>query len=781
MAESKGAAGGQKSPKKTPKKLIIVDAGEQQDVLPDVPPKAVKKPITVVDASGDTPPLKADDSELAGLAEAINSSSESVTDEPIKDTIKNPKISSVRVAVVDADESNEIDPVDAKVDPSMTIGDALDAANITDDIDQDTDTEQATVEGSTLANGTDTPEPTSDKGVVDENDESIPVNVEDSTEPQQQVASKASPEPQVSGSPEITDAQTKGIAKKPLKIEDFSDDATAKKVDDIVAKEADELLAREDADVLRDIRTVKKQNKIKQLLSNWWRNPAAKWGMLAGLLLLTAGIAVLPGSRYFVLNTAGVRVSSSIVIASAESQQPLKNADVTMGEKVGKTDEKGVVSFNDLKLGAHPIKISKRGYQTVEQNKVLGWGSNPLGQIMLSVTGSKYTFAVKDFLSGTAVLGAEATSGDFNAQADKDGKIVLPVDQNAEKDLEVTIKASEYADQKFTVKLSDTADKVVKMVPSKKHVFVSKRSGRLDVYKIDADSSNEQVLLAGTGSERDDLMLLPHMSKDYVAIVSTRDNKRNKDNYLLSGLFIANVKTGEITKVIQSERIQLVDWANDRVVFVAVTEGASAANPSRSKLYSYEIGQPGPKTIASANYFNDAYVFRSAIYYAPSSYAVAASSVKLYKVNPDGSGQTTVLDREVWNVFRSEYDVLQLSVQQDWYELKTSSDTPVKMSQAPANPKTNAYRESPDKKHALWVDTRDGKGVLLSYSVESKKDDTVHTQAGLSSPIYWISNTTAVYRISDGRETADYIKSTLGGEPKKLRDVTATDLSNYYN
>ena len=344
----------------------------------------------------------------------------------------------------------------------------------------------------------------------------------------------------------------------------------------------------------------------------------------------------------------------------------------------------------------------------------------------------------------------------------------------------VTIKVAEYKDQVFTIKLTDIAEKTVLMVSARKHVFVSKRSGKLDLYKIDADGKNEEKLLTATGSERDDLALLLHPSDDYAAMVSTRDNKRNKDNYLLSTLHIVNVKTGELTKVASSERIQLVDWTANRLVFIAVTEGASAANAARSKLFSYEIGQPGPKEIASANYFNDAVVFRGAIYYAPSSYAIPVNSVKFFKVNPDGSNQVKVLDREVWNIFRSDYETLNLSVQQDWYELKTA-DSPTKLASAPANPKSRTYRESPDKKHAVWVDSRDGKGVLLSYNLETKKDDVMQTQAGLGQPLSWLTSSTVVYRISDGHETADYVKSLDGGEAKKLRDVSATDVANFFN
>ena len=168
------------------------------------------------------------------------------------------------------------------------------------------------------------------------------------------------------------------------------------------------------------------------------------------------------------------------------------------------------------------------------------------------------------------------------------------------------------------------------------------------------------------------------------------------------------------------------------------------------------------------------------IYFAPSSYAIPVASVKFFKVNPDGTNMVTLLDKEVWNIFRNDYDTLYLSVQQDWYELK-SSGNPTKLAAAPANPKSRNYRDSPDAKHSLWVDSRDGKGVLLAYNTETKADDTLQSQAGLTVPVSWLSNTTYVYRISDGREVADYVKSTLGGDAKKLRDVTNTDFANYFN
>ncbi len=826
MAESSGASKGQSSPKKSPKKLVVVDANEQPGTDVPKPVTPAIKPIKVVDASGDTPPIKADDAELANLADAIDKSVQQTT---VPDAVPAKKAKSIRVSSLDDEPLANADSkvsqaasadLTNEIDPSMTVGEALDQANLHDDINQQSVKQGDSDDDATGDVDTDNDTTTDD---IAEQDDTIDLKGDSNIEPERlnyldELSGDAADQSAQSEDPATNDesarddvatasnstgANDKANAdaldaaeapeqesttkspgaqptKKPVAIDDFSDPTTARQVDDIVAREADELLAREDADALRAQKPVKKQNPLKRLLAEWWVNPATRWGTVVGVLLLLAGIALLPGTRYFALNTAGIRVQSSVSVISADSLQPLKNVDVSLGGKSAKTNEKGEAEFSGLRLGKSSLKISKRGYQDIQQSKVLGWGSNPLGRTSLQVGGTQFSFVVVDFLSGKSLQNAEAVSGDFNAQADKDGKVKLPIDQDKDADIQVTIKVPEYSDQKITIKASDTAEKNVKMVPFKKHVFVSKRSGKLDLYKIDADGTHENLLLAGTGSERDDLMILLHPTDNYVAVISTRDNKRNKDGYLLSGLFMVNVTTGEMTKVAQSERIQLVDWVNDRVIFVAVTDGASAANPSRSKLFSFELGQPGPKTIASANYFNDTVVFRGAVYYAPSSFALPVSSVKFYKVNPDGSGQTTVADREVWNVFRSEYDSLLLSVQQDWYQLK-SADTAIKLPSPPANPKNRTYIDSPDKKHAIWVDNRDGKGVLLNYSIDSKTDSVVQTQSGLTAPMNWLSSSTVVYRIKDGRETADYIKSIHGGDAKKLRDVTTTDAVNYYN
>jgi len=129
---------------------------------------------------------------------------------------------------------------------------------------------------------------------------------------------------------------------------------------------------------------------------------------------------------------------------------------------------------------------------------------------------------------------------------------------------------------------------------------------------------------------------------------------------------------------------------------------------------------------------------------------------------------------EVWNVFRTDYDKLVLAVGQDWYDYQISTNKATKLSGQPANIKSRVYVDSPDHQRSLWVDQRDGKGVLLTYSLGNKEDKTVQEQSGLSNPVSWLGNNAVIYRVSTPQETADYVMSLDGGQPKKLRDVTNT-------
>lgn len=549
---------------------------------------------------------------------------------------------------------------------------------------------------------------------------------------------------------------------------------TDKAVDEIVAAEGDELLEVEDA--IRDTDDpVSEEDQPKrgigQKLKDWWAKPRNKKIALATSALIVLFSLAVPHSRYFILNSVGIRASSSVVVLDQSTQQPLKNVKVSIGPVSAKTDESGRARLEKIKLGNSKLTIQKVAFASIEKNVTVGLGSNPLGDFPLTPTGSQYDFTVTDFLSGQPITKAEASSGEASAFSDEKGKIKLTVDKTDEADFTVKISGDGYRTEEVSIDPDSQEAKAIKLVPARKQAFVTKRSGKFDIYSVYADGKDETLVLAGSGHEREDMVLVPHSRDNVVAYVSTRPGQQNSDGFLLSNLIVINLEDNSTTNVASSERIQIIDWSSDRLVYVQVAAGASGNSPKRYRLMSYDYKEDESKELASSNYFNDVIAAGGAIYYAPSS-AYQSGKTGFYKINPDGSNFQTVFDQEVWNIFRTSYDQLTLAVEQQWYSYKLGDKTPTKLAGAPANQVSRVYIGSPNTKNSIWIDVRDGKGVLLSYNLESQKDATVKSQSGLTYPVRWLNYSSVVYRVITDQETADYAVSINGGEPVKIRDVT---------
>ena len=559
----------------------------------------------------------------------------------------------------------------------------------------------------------------------------------------------------------------------------LDDNQLGQVIEEIVAEDADKLLEVEDEKTKDEATTVevkpKKERKKRGNFFKAWLGNTLYRNITIGLIMLgiVASLAI-PTSRYFVLNTAGVRASVSIKVLDDKTSLSLKNVEFVVDGKSTKSDGNGDAKLDKVKLGKLKVIIKKSAFAELKKTVTLGWGSNPLGEQRLVPTGTQFTFTAKDFTSNKPVADTEVNFGDSSAKFNPEGEAVLTIPAVEDDQIEVTVSAKNYRDEK--VKISTTTkDKTnVSMVPAKKHVFVSKRSGKLDLYKTDVDGKNQAVILAATGIEREEsLSLSSHPTKPVVAFASTRENNRNQDGFLLTTLNLIYLDTNEVVKVAQSERIQIVDWSGDYLVYVKITQGASEANPNRHKIMSYNIEQQTEKELASTNYFNDVVSVNGVIYYSPAVYKVNGK-VGLYRVNADGTNKKTIYDKEVWNLFRTTYDKFSLSVGQDWYELNLPNDEVKKVGGAPSVLKSRVYVDSPNHKQSIWVDVRDGKSVLLNYSIDKKSDQALVNESGIKNPIYWLDDDHVVYRVADGDETADYVLSLSGGEPKKIGDVTNT-------
>lgn len=569
---------------------------------------------------------------------------------------------------------------------------------------------------------------------------------------------------------EVKPAQPEENLTDDLGLEDVG---TSKAVDEIIASDADAILDKSDRETaLKKEPTIVKSSSggLKKIL----KSKAFRRAIFILLLLSILLAAIFPTSRYFALNTAGVRSASSVKVIDESTKQPLKNAVFSINGVSGKTNEEGDARIENLKLGSATLKISKPAFAEVSQPITLGWGSNPLGDFQMQAVGLQYKFKLFDFLSKKPITNAEALSGQASAMANEKGEVVLVVPVEGEKQVEVEVKADGYRTEKRTMDMDQKETTEIPLVPAKKQAFISKRAGTYDVYKVDVDGLNEEMVLPGNGSEQIETMSLSaHPTKNMAALISSRDNIRNKDGLNLGTLNLINLDDNSVTQVTQSERIQLLGWEGDRLVYQKVTEGSNADSKDRHKIISYDIEPAEEKELASSNYFNDILAANGYVYYAPAAFNVNGA-VGLFKIKIDGSDKKTIYDKEVWNIIRSEYNKLKVSMAEEWYELNLASDELTKQDGPPAVRKTRLYYDGPGNNLSLWVDERDGKGTLLEYSKETKEDKIIQTQGGLKNPVRWLSGKHIIYRVTNNQETADYIMNREGGEARKIIDVTDT-------
>jgi hypothetical protein len=548
-------------------------------------------------------------------------------------------------------------------------------------------------------------------------------------------------------------------------------------VNDIVAHESDVVLEAED-DKLDDENESKKEKtglwvKIKSL----WSHPVIRWTIIIGLLLIILAAALYPISRYYVLNTAGVRASVNLKVIDNSTLQPLKNVSVTVGGVTALTDNTGDVKLTKVKLGKASIAVSKRAFTTVTQAITVGWGSNPEGQVRLVASGTQYSFIVTDYLSGKPIEKVQASSGEGNATSDKNGKVVLTLDTSGKSDndeLVIAFDGNNYRRETAKITAGNKEVGSIKLVLARKDVFVSKRDKTYDIYSVDIDGKNEKKIVTGTGIERGDMQLSTEQGYDVAAFVATRENAKNTEGYLLSTLYLLDTKSGTLSKVDQSEQIQLVGWSSDgHLVYVKIAAGASAANPKRNRLMSLSTKNSSDnKELTSANALNDVVMAGDAVLYAPSNALQDNPKPGLFVVNADGSNAFTITDKAVQNIFRTSYDGVTINASGTYYTYKIGAAASTLTATGSLGSINRLYIDNTSGTKSMWVDAHTTKAALTNFDKITKKDLALATQNGLQSPIAWLDDSTVMYRVNDGKEVADYVLSLNGGNPKKISDVS---------
>jgi hypothetical protein len=553
----------------------------------------------------------------------------------------------------------------------------------------------------------------------------------------------------------------------------ISNAKTDEAVDDILKKDGDDLLATQEEHMAVPVPPKKGfWHKIGHFFAAWWRKKWARWITIIILVIGIAAAFIVPGSRYALLNTFGVRSSASVVVLDDTTQLPLKNVTVSLGDNRARTDSDGKVRFKNLKLGNYHLRVNRLAFAPQTKDVTIGWGSNPLGEFKLDATGIQYTLSVKDYLSGRPIRAAEAENADLVAQSDAKGKIILTVEDTEQTTLEVTLTSPGYRTEQVTINAAKKVTANVALVPAQKAVYVSDVSGTYDVYSSDLDGKNKKRLLKGTGIEKADISLVVSPDGGRAALVSTRDNIRDKDGFLVSTLTIIDVHGGTAAPVDRSQKIQLIDWIDNKLIYRKTLAGASASSPQRNRIVAFNYEANARVQLASANMFTYVASIGGKIFYAPSSTDPQAA-LGLFRASLDGKNRTRITDKEIWTGVRTAYNTIRLQTPDAWLAYDIPSRELTKTS-APGSINSLTFANDPSGKLSAWVDTGDNKAMLRLYTIAQSANKTLAEQDGLTTPVRWAGQKAIIYRVATDAGIADYVVSPDGGKPRKIANVTPT-------
>jgi hypothetical protein len=563
--------------------------------------------------------------------------------------------------------------------------------------------------------------------------------------------------------PTVPDDQVASKMQEPSIDDDPQTDAA---VDSIVTEESDQLLA--DTDATQAPTTPPKK---RSFLSRWWHNKPARYITLIILLTGITAIAVIPKARYVVLNKAGVRASSSVIIVDDITKLPLKNVSVAFGDKQAKTDTNGVARVTGLPLGPRDVHVQRLAFASYNTHVVIGWGSNPLGTYTLHAVGTRYEFYVVDSLSGKPISGASAESEQASALSDKDGKVSLTLQDATTTQLKVTVTNAGYLSQEVTLNATQKDTPHVALLPDNKVVYVSKQSGTYDVYSSSLDGHDRKVLLKGTGLEDGNSSLVMSPDNTQAALVSTRDDQHDASGTQLVALTIINIETGSHSTVDHAQQIQLIDWVGNRLLYRTTVATTNNDSTGRNRIVAYDYAQNARLQLATAGQFNVVLSARGYVYYAAAA-SDPAATLGLFAIKPDGTGKEQLSQQEVWTGLRTGYDTVALQTQSGWSTLNLNTKQ-LTGSAAPATFKSYAFATSPKGTDSTWIDIRNGTTTLLLHRQDGS-DTVLATQPGIATPLYWLGDSLVAYRVSNKTETAEYVVSASGGTPKKIADVAPT-------
>jgi hypothetical protein len=450
-----------------------------------------------------------------------------------------------------------------------------------------------------------------------------------------------------------------------------------------------------------------------------------------GLLLITLAV---PTTRYATLGLV-VKKDITLKVIDSSLKNPVSDASVKLGDIQGKTDSSGVVVLKNVSVGIHELSISKQFYEQSNRNySVPVVNAIDTTPVQIKALGRQVSVSVTDSITNSPIESAKLSVEKATAITDKDGvaTIVIPVDQNVQKGI---LEKGGYNTRDIKLNIDDAGKKIAFTLTSNGTLFyLSKSTGTINVMKSKLDGTHPEVVVAGTGKERNDsTVLLAARDWKYLALLAKREGTREK-------VHVVDTETGELIVADEgSASFELIGWSGHKFVYKVVRETDDPWNDKRQVLKVYDaesrkITMIDEATGSGTSYYDyrhenisNAYILENEIVYTKSwdRSMYPASEFKMSVISSTLDGKKHAV-KEV-NQPAGSYVNLRLYKPQElyvrftdtsnkssFYEYERGSIKQLdEMSEDQFNSPYPTYLISPNGKRVFWAEIRDGKNTLF--------------------------------------------------------------------
>lgn len=486
---------------------------------------------------------------------------------------------------------------------------------------------------------------------------------------------------------------------------------------------------------------------------------------LVVLLVLVGIVIAVPFLRYGFLGVF-IKKSVALSVVDSASGRPVSGVKVTMGRNDTVTDQKGVAYFQNMPVGEYFVSYEKKNYNTTKSNILVPILKNYDGEAQrLAANGRTVELKFVDSISGAVVKNVTAATEGANTTVDDSGIVSMVFTPNPTRQ-SITAKSPGYNDLSTTIDTSLDGQQAIKLVPSGRVYFLSKRTGVISVMSAQLDGSDPREVVRGTGKETDETSLLSSPDWRYAMLISRRDGDRLR-------MYSINLIDGTIK--VADDRMMYFDpigWAGGKFYYRTTVENANNWTDKAYGLASYTpasaerrtvdetVGMGTSYTDYASEMLHDAHIIGDTLvyvkYWSYGTYYAGDRNrpVSFMTVAADTGARAVLRQMTIANVYYGQ-SILKSPTQAlfgftksdsslEAYQYQDGKLTKVTTQASDFDvPRRFNYIMSPDGSKVLWMEPRDGRTVVFVANRDLTGQQELSRQNYL--PYGWVGNAYVLY------------------------------------